>query len=72
MDLEFIPQTCEWIHPTSDPDPLLAVSDAATPCIHIYSGLQATNVPIKTLDTMHTQSVKLIKVSITIEVIYFY
>lgn len=68
IKLEFVPNTSEWIHPLSDPQHTLAVSDAATPTIYIFDG-HGTNVPLHTLHSIHTKPVTIIKYNAVFDVV---
>lgn len=60
MKLDFTPKQVEWVHGSGDPVPLLAVSDADSPKIHLYDG-RADNEPLKILEKIHTQPVVLMR-----------
>ncbi|ODM89522.1 Peptidylprolyl isomerase domain and WD repeat-containing protein 1 [Orchesella cincta] len=58
IKLDYVPQTCEWIHSSSSSGhdgavATLAVAPTAVPMIHIYSAHQEGSTPLKTLDNIH-------------------
>lgn len=61
IKLSFVPNTCEWIHPSSDPLHTLAVSDSESPKIYIFDG-HGDSEPLHILESIHTKPVTLMKV----------
>jgi len=68
MKLDYVPGTCEWIHRPSDPQHTVAVSDSSSNKIHIYDA-HGTNVPLHTLDSLHTKPVTIIKFNLVYDVV---
>ncbi|KAK4312296.1 hypothetical protein Pmani_016263 [Petrolisthes manimaculis] len=60
IKLQFTPNTCEWMHPASDPQHTVAVSDTHTPDIYLFDG-HGTSEPLHVLRSLHTKPVTIIK-----------
>lgn len=59
----FTPKACCWVHAPGAGQPLLAVSDVASPTIRIYDG-RGDSTPLFTLDKVHRAPVHLMVVSL--------
>ena len=70
MKLDFTPRTCCWIHPASDPQPYIAVTDTDSPKIYIFDG-HGTNEPVHIIDKLHSKPVIKIAVSRKIIICFF-
>ncbi|KAG7164943.1 Peptidylprolyl isomerase domain and WD repeat-containing protein 1-like [Homarus americanus] len=68
MKLNFTPSTSEWIHPLSDPQHSLAVSDSTSPKIYIFDG-HGTNTPLHILSSIHTKPVTIIKYNVSYDIV---
>ncbi|KAH8675344.1 hypothetical protein BX600DRAFT_409418 [Xylariales sp. PMI_506] len=60
LSLEYVPKCVCWVHKRGSSLPLLAVSDDATPVIHIYDGRGEDSSPLHTIKGLHRSIVTII------------
>ncbi|POS69332.1 peptidyl-prolyl cis-trans isomerase cyp15 [Diaporthe helianthi] len=59
LPLEYAPSSVCWVHKKGASLPLLAVSDAGTPVIHLYDGRGEKQDPMHTIKGLHRNAVSL-------------
>lgn len=62
LQIEYTPKTVSWVHKKGASVPLLAVSEASKPFIHIYDtrDAESSKKPIHTIKTLHKKPVSVI------------
>lgn len=59
MSLDYVPKCVCWVHPKGASLPLLAVSEAGKPLVHVYDGRGEKEEPLHTLKGLHRSPVHL-------------
>ncbi|KAK5990638.1 Peptidyl-prolyl cis-trans isomerase cyp15 [Cladobotryum mycophilum] len=59
LNLKYVPRSICWVHKKGASYPLLAVSEAAKPLIHLYDGRGEKEEPIHTIKGLHRSPVHL-------------
>lgn len=59
MSLDYVPKCVCWVHPKGASLPLLAVSEAGKPLVHVYDGRGEKDEPLHTLKGLHRSPVHL-------------
>ncbi|KAK0656411.1 hypothetical protein B0T16DRAFT_314563 [Cercophora newfieldiana] len=59
LQLDYVPRCVCWVHKKGSSLPLLAVSEDATPKIHLYDGRGESQDPVHTLKSLHRSPVSI-------------